>query len=74
MKEEIAMNRNAARYTINVHRNEDGSIDYDFYKAQARTKRNETRTRVFRRMFAFLLGKRAPLPGKTRTRIACVSY
>ncbi len=65
------MNRDAYDFRYDAQ----GVIDYGYYRAKAQTARFETRVRIFRRIFAFLLGKRAPLPARSRaTGIASLSY
>ncbi len=64
-----------ARYTYDFRYDAQVVIDYGHYRAKAQKARNEMRSRLFRRVFAFLSGKRVQLPGKTRTSsVACVSY
>jgi hypothetical protein len=63
-----------ARQIFDVRRDALGTIDFDYYRARARQDRNEARSRFFRRILAFLSGKRVRLPVKRRAGIACVSY
>lgn len=64
-----------ARYTYDFRYDAQGVIDFDHYRAKARSARNETKSRVFRRLIGFLSGRLVRLPGKSRASgMACISY
>lgn len=60
--------------SFKVERNEDGTVNFDFYRAQARKEREVARATIFAKMLRWMSGKRGRQPAKGRPSIASLSY